>query len=120
MVEVVGALAFVGALVAAPLAWREWRDRREARGLRVRAEVQDVVNRRLEGESLVSVRVRPGAPWRPGRVELSTPSGWEWLVDEVWRPVLERVPPGYELVVQPGHRVEPSVPPVEGRLKPAA
>lgn len=120
MLEALGALAFVGALVAAPLAWREWRDRREARGLRVRADVQDIVNRRLEGESLVSVRVRPGAPWRPGRVELSTPSGWEWLVDEVWRPVLERVPSGYELVVRPGHRVEPSVPRGEGRLKPAA
>src|SRR2546428_5794226 len=30
MLEVVGALAFVGVLVAAPLAWREWRDRMEA------------------------------------------------------------------------------------------
>ena len=119
MLETLGALAFVGVLVTVPLAWREWRDRGEARGLRVRADVQDAVNRRLEGESLVSVRVRPGALWRPGRVELSAPSGWEWLVDEVWRPVLERVPPGYELVVKPGRQAA-SVDAASGEWKRAA
>jgi hypothetical protein len=107
MVEALGALAFIVALVGAPLAWRQWRDRQEARGLRLRAEVQAVVNRRLEGESVVSVRVRPDAPWRTGRVELSTPSGWEWLVEEVWVPVLTRVPPDYELVVRPPRRLAP-------------
>jgi hypothetical protein len=101
MLETLGALGFVGALVVAPLAWREWRDRREAQGLRLQADVREAVNRRLEGESLVSVRVRPGALWRPGRVELSTPSGWEWLVEQVWLPVVARIPPDYELVVRP-------------------
>ena len=104
MLETLSAFAFVGALVAAPLAWREWRDRLEARGLRLQADVRDAVNRRLQGESLVSVRVRPGALWRPGRVELSTPSGWEWLVEQVWLPVVARVPPDYELVVRPARR----------------
>jgi hypothetical protein len=107
MVETLGALAFVAALVGVPLGWRAWRDRQEARGLRLRAEMQATINRRLDGESVVAVRVRPGAPWRTGRIELSTPSGWEWLIEEVWMPVLTRVPSDYELVVRPPHQVAP-------------
>jgi len=91
MLETLSALGFVGALVAAPLAWREWRDRREAQGLRLQADVRDAVNRRLEGESLVSVRVRPGA-----------------LVEQVWLPVVARIPPDYELVVRPARRRVPA------------
>jgi hypothetical protein len=104
MLEVIGAVAFVGALVVAPLLWREWADRREGRALAIRADVQSAVTRRLQGESFVSVQVTPGSLGRPGRVALSTPSGWEWLIDEVWVAALERVPEDYEVVVKPRRR----------------
>jgi hypothetical protein len=115
--DAIGALVFVSLLVIAPLLAREWKDRRDAQALRVRADVQSTVNRKLGGDSFVSVRVTPASWRRPGRVELSAPSGWEWLVDEVWRPALRRVPANYELVVKPG----PGVPARTGAaLKTAA
>ena len=120
MVEAIGALVFLSALVVAPLAWREWRDRRAARGLVVRADVQAVVNRRLHGESFVSVQVAPATRWRAGRVALSAPAGWEWLVDQVWMPVLKGMPENYELVVKPGRRPVSAGAAAAEALKPAA
>jgi len=120
MIEAIGALVFLSTLVVVPLAWRERRDRRAARGLVVRADVQAAMNRRLGGESFVSVQVAPATRWRAGRVELSAPAGWEWLVDEVWRPVLERLPENYELVVTPGRRPVSAGAAAASALKPAA
>jgi hypothetical protein len=63
------------------------------------------MRRRLHGESLIGLQVVPEAPWRTGRVEVSVPQGWDPVLAEVSEPILERVPSGYELVVQhPGRR----------------
>ena len=93
--------AFVGALVLAPLAWRVWQDRRDERALAVRAAIHAAVVRALGGESFVAVNVRPGTLWRPGRVELSAPIDWRFLLEPAWSAVLPRVPRDWELVVTP-------------------
>ncbi|HEU5193606.1 MAG TPA: hypothetical protein VFW70_02610 [Methylomirabilota bacterium] len=93
--------AFVGALVLAPLAWRVWQDRRDERALAVRAAIHAAVVRALGGESFVAVNVRPGTLWRPGRVELSAPTDWRFLLEPAWSAVLPRVPDDWELVVTP-------------------
>src|SRR5262249_60556090 len=77
------------AMVAGWLAWLKRRERVEDRALTVRAEIQSAVNRALEGESLLAVRVDPPSSFHPGRVVLSTPTGYEWLVPEGWNPVVE-------------------------------
>ena len=100
MLEVMVAFVLCAAVIVGPLAWRIWTDRREARALELRADISATVNRRLEGESLVSVQVVPATPWRPGRVMLSAPHGYEALIDYVSAPVLRKVPEDYELVLK--------------------
>lgn len=104
MVEVLVALTTIGVFLLGPLGWSLWRDRREARALALRADIQHAVNRVLKGESLVSVEVTPKTPWRAGRVLLSAPADWAWLLAPLLDTVLGRVPPGYEVVVRPGQR----------------
>jgi hypothetical protein len=87
-------------LVVGPLAVRAWQERLQDRGLAIRAEIDAALRERLRGESLLGVQVVPEAPWRTGRVEVSVPSGWDPVLVEVSEPILERVPAGYELVVQ--------------------
>ncbi len=100
----------MAALVVAPLAWSLWRDRREARALAIRAGIQWIVDRHLSGESLVAVTVTPPTMWRPGRVLLSAPADWEWLLDDLWSPVVRAVPARYELVVPGRERGANTVP----------
>jgi hypothetical protein len=69
-------------------------------GWQLQADINATVNRRLDGESLVSVHVVPAAPWRPGRVMLTPPHGYESLIDDVSAPVLRQVPEDYELVLK--------------------
>lgn len=102
MMELFVATLLIGSLIVAPLGWRAWRDRCHARELMIRAEIQHTVDRALGGESFVTVRVELKSPGRRGRVVLSVPAFYEWLLDQAWRPVIERVPPGYELVVRSG------------------
>jgi len=105
-------VAFIGGLVLAPLAWRVWQDRRAERALAVRAFVHAALVRALGGESLVAVSVRPPVLWRPGRVELTAPSDWRFLLEPAWSAVISRVPAEYELVVRPlaaGAGLEPDV-----------
>lgn len=87
-------------IVGGLLAWRAWRDRATDRALAVRAEVQAAVDRALAGESLLAVQVEPATGFSRGRVVLTTPTGYEWLVREAWTPLIEHVPAGYELVVR--------------------
>ena len=101
MTEVMIVLTLISGLVLAPVAWGAWRDRRVARALAVRAEIQAVANRALGGESLLSVEVTPATFWRAGRVLLSAPTGYGWLLEAVWKSVLKHVPPDHELVVKP-------------------
>ena len=100
MSAILGA-AFVGALVLAPLAWRVWQDRRDERALAVRASIHAAVVRALGGESFVAVNVRPAAPWRPARIELSAPSDWRFLLEPAWSAVMARMPGDWELIVKP-------------------
>jgi hypothetical protein len=107
------ALTVIALLLLSPLGWRVWKDRQEERALSVRADIQGIVDHCLHGQSMVSVWVTPGSLRRPGRIELSVPSGWEPLLADVWPAVLARVPGGYELVTMPPRGLRP-----EGRPKP--
>ena len=101
MVEAIIAGALLGALVVAPLGWRVWQDRRTERALAVRAVVHAALVGALGGESVVAVNVRPPAPGRLGRVELTAPSDWRFLLESAWSAVMPHVPADYELVVRP-------------------
>jgi hypothetical protein len=95
------------ALVAIPLAWRIRADRRRNSADVLRADLRSAINRRLHGESLLSVEVVPKTLWHPGRIVLRAPEGYEDLTQTVWRDVAKRMPFDYELVVRPGHAEEP-------------
>ncbi|HEY3067963.1 MAG TPA: hypothetical protein VGL09_19405 [Methylomirabilota bacterium] len=106
MAELFIAATLIGGLVVAPLLVAEWRERRADQALALRAVIDAVVRRDLGGDSFLSVTVVPKAPWRPGRVVLSTPSGYDWLVTREWPLVLREMPADYELIVRPaGERV---------------
>jgi hypothetical protein len=96
----IAAFLVVG-LASGPLFWRLRQDRRDARAQVVRADVNHSLFRALGGESLVTVQVQAPTLWRPGRVVLSAPSDWQWLLAPAWNGVVERVPADYELVVKP-------------------
>lgn len=93
------ALVSIGSLAMAPLIWRARRDKREEAALRVQAGLQFKANQRLGGESFLVVHVEPPGLGSKGRVSLSTPDRWQWLVGEVWNDVAAALPAGYELVV---------------------
>jgi len=101
--EAVLALLFIAALTVGPLAVMAARDRRRESADVVAADIRAAVRRRLHGESLLSVQVTPATFRRPGRVVLSTPSGYEYLTEAVWSTVASRLPSGYELVVTRPH-----------------
>ena len=101
MIDRVFALVVIAGLAFGPLGWRIWRDRVAARALVVQAEIQNLVNQMLGGESFVTIEVLPAFFRRPGRVILSAPEDWTWLVNEVWARVFERLPGRYELVIRP-------------------
>lgn len=100
MTDVLSALALYAAVIGGPLVWLRWRDHQRAKALGLLAVVKATVTHHLRGESLVSVQVRPAAPWRTGRVFLSAPRGHEWLIDGLSAPLLSQVPAGYELVLK--------------------
>ena len=102
MIEIVVATLIGLVLVVGPLVWRVARDRSESRALSIRAYVQSLVDRKLGGESFVSVQVTPRGLWSTGQVVVAVPGGWEWLVEEVWPVLMARTPRGYELVVRRG------------------
>ena len=93
------AMLLIGTVFLGPLLWRVWLDRRHAEADVIGADIRAAVNRRLHGESFVTVRVTARSPWHSGRVVLSVPSGHESLVEAVWSGVARRLPPGYELVL---------------------
>ena len=91
------------ALVVLPLVWRIRADRRRDVADVLRADMRSTINRRLHGESLLTVEVVPKSLWHSGRIVLWTPAGYENLTETVWRDVAGRMPSDYELVVKPGH-----------------
>ena len=108
MLEIVVATVVGLVLVVGPLAWRVGRDRRESRALTTRAYVQSLIDRKLGGESFVSVQVMPRSLWTPGQVVVAVPGGWEWMLESVWPVLMARVPRGYELVVRRGEEAPAS------------
>ena len=106
MLSLIVSLALIVALVAGPLVWRLRADRRHSQAELLGAVVRSAVNRRLRGESLLSVEVHARTLLRPGRVVLSTPHGYEWLAEEAWPGVVTLVPVNYEIVVRPGQAPE--------------
>src|SRR5207247_10304710 len=97
MMQALIAPAVLASLVGVWLVWLKRRERAEDRALTVRAEIQSAVNRALEGESLLAVQVEPPSSFHCGRVVLSTPTGYEWLVHEAGNPVIEHAPQDYEV-----------------------
>jgi hypothetical protein len=97
------ALVAIASLVVAPLVWRNAADRRQQEALRLQAWLQSKANHRLGGESLLVVTVHPPTAGQRGRVVLSVPARWAWLVGQVWSDMLEGTPGGYDLVV-PGQQ----------------
>ena len=116
------AMLVISTLFLGPLVWRMWLDRRQAKADLVGADMRAAINRRLRGESFVSVRVTARSPWQSGRVVLSVPSGYESLVEAAWPNVARRLPPGYELVLAAANRdaVSASVDSGRGELQRAA
>ena len=100
MLSVIVPVVLIGLVALGPIVWRVWRDRRDMRALEVRADVAAAVRRALGGESLVSIHVEAPRALRSGRVILSVPGGWEWLIREAWSRVVANVPHDYELVVR--------------------
>jgi hypothetical protein len=98
--ELVAAL-IIGSLVLGPLLWRVNQDHRTERAQVIRADTDLALRHALGGESLVAVSVDPPALSHPGRVVLSAPADWTWLLEPAWRSVAAQVPPGYEIVVKP-------------------
>ncbi len=94
------AMVLVSAFFLGPFGWRIWLDTRQARADAIRADIRAAVNRRLRGESVLSVLVVPRSLWHAGRIVLSVPSGYEWLVEAVWHDVLDRAPAGYDVVLK--------------------
>ena len=119
MAEILGTV-LVALLIVAPLAWRNWEEQREDTALAVHARIRARMCQIFHGEPLLSIDVRPALPWRPGRVALSTPAGWEWIIEQAWSALLREVPPGYELVLQPRRPEVPGPVPVGTELRRAA
>jgi hypothetical protein len=95
--DLVGLIVSVSPILGL-LLWREQADRRQ----RAAAIVHASATRALEGESLLAINVNAPTAWRPGRVRLSTPTGYEPLIGRAFQTVLERVPAGYEVVIHCG------------------
>jgi len=95
------ATVLLGSLLLGPLLWRLAEDRRAERAQVVRARARAALFRALGGESLVAVNVESPSLWHPGRVVLSAPADWAWLLEPAWASVAARVPAGWELVVRP-------------------
>lgn len=101
------AITLIALLFVVPLALRARADRRRERAEHLTADIRAAVNRRLRGESLLSVTVRPAGLLSPGRVVLDAPSGYQDLAEAAWPVVAARVPADYELVVKARRPVAP-------------
>jgi len=97
--DVILAVLFTILLLTGPLGWRLWVDHTRAEADAIAADIRAAVNHRLRGESFLAVQVVPRGLMRVGRIVLSTPSGYTWLVEQVAGDVAQRIPAGYELVV---------------------
>ena len=93
------AVTLISSLVLGPLLWRTRHDRRAEEALRLQAMLQSKANQRLGGETFLVVAVKPALVGVKGRVVLTAPERWQWLVQEVWNEIRRATPANYELVV---------------------
>src|SRR5258706_11738156 len=95
--------AFLASLLfLGPLGWRVWLDKKRDEADAIEADIRAAVTHRLQGESLLSLRVTPRYFGRPGRIVLSAPAGDEWLIEAAFPPPPPRGPPRYDLLLPPG------------------
>ena len=88
--------------VIALLVWRAAADHRQRAAWLVRADVDASARRALDGESLLAIDVRGRSAWRHGEVRLTTPRGYEGLIGQASRAMFERMPAGYDVVINCG------------------
>ena len=108
MLGVVVLIGLLGCVVGS-LVLARWKEHSDDEALAIAAEVTYAINRALGGESVVAVQALAARPWRRGRVVLSVPRGYEWLLDELVGTVLPHVPHDVELVM-PGAEGRPGRP----------
>lgn len=87
------------AMVALPLVLAVRSDRRREAADQVAARARSAVRQRLGGEAFVTVDVTAPTFTRHGRVVLTAPTGYDWMVERTWSAVAAGVPAGYDLVV---------------------
>jgi hypothetical protein len=87
------------AMVALPLALAVRSDRRREAADQVAARARSAVRQRLGGEAFVTVDVTAPTLTQHGRVVLTAPAGYDWMVERTWSAVAAGVPAGYDLVV---------------------
>ena len=95
------AVLLVGVLLLGPLLWRVRMDRKLERAMAVRAYAHAAVSKALGGESMVAVSAAPPTFGRAGRIVLSAPSDWRYLLETASNAVVAKLPADYELVVKP-------------------
>jgi len=111
----------VVAMVALPLVLAVRSDRRREAGDQVAARARSAVRQRLGGEAYVTVDVTAPSLAQKGRVVLTAPEGYDWMVERAWTAVASEVPAGYDLVVsRPDVAHLPSRPPAAPPLRRAA
>lgn len=93
------ALVAVGLVMVGPIVWQVFRDRRDDKALQLQAQLQWKANQRLGGETFLVVTVQQPLAGKGGRVVLTVPAGWHWLVQEAWNEIRRATPPGYDIVV---------------------
>ncbi|HEU5188723.1 MAG TPA: hypothetical protein VFX14_03450 [Methylomirabilota bacterium] len=87
------------AMVALPLVLAVRSDRRREAADQVAARARSAVRQRLGGEAFVTVDVTAPTFTQHGRVVLTAPTGYDWMVERTWSAVAAGVPAGYDLVV---------------------
>jgi hypothetical protein len=90
------------AMFLVPLLWQLRSDARLARADVIAADIRAALSHRFHGETYLSVHVTPRSFRHAGRVVISAPAGYEWLIQEAWQDTMSRTPAGYELVLQAG------------------
>lgn len=96
---VIGLTVILAAIFIA--AWRRrFRDRR----LMLCAHVDAALRNAWGGETFVATAVESSFAWSRGRVVLSVPTGWDFLIKEAWERIVDALPENYDLVIRGAYR----------------
>jgi len=80
------------AMVALPLVLAVRSDRRREAADQVAARARSAVRQRLGGEAFVTVDVSAPTLTQHGRVVLTAPTGYDWMVERTWSAVAASMP----------------------------